>query len=519
MMLQGFAKAPRSSFTVTYVDDNTEKVNTGMHVGIITTMGIFGPAIAYLMGGVFSKIYVTLEETSIHPKHPRWIGAWWLGYIVFGSMALVIAMPLFFFPRTLNRAPTRNNRQPDNAMDSKPEEKTKQHLKPDVLTSGHTKQQTVPSTLVKPKSRWALDKFFTYIRGFFQALLRLLTNPLYLLMTTSTCFVIFMVSGTSAYSPKYLERMFHLPAYQANYIMAGKTLSAACIGTFAGGYLTKRMKLTPLKGLKFIIFVLIMSLLTSLAGFWFKCDQPEVHLGPGSDSDDVSCGGQCHCKDDSYFPICGDDGKTYYSPCFAGCLQGAEGIYTNCTCIPGGGAVSGTCDYSCSHLAPYAVFSAFRSLFGTLSIIPKLIVFIRCVADKDKSLAIGSSSFMASLMGWLLGPIIFGNVIDGICTIWDVQCGTRGRCLLYDNNLFRLKLHGYSSVAIGCSLICNLLAFLYAKKTGKLDNVGLQGVTDEEDPKTEMTLVVPDDFPPLDADGQEKGHVNYGSDVEDREED
>lgn len=35
------------------------------------------------------------------PKDPRWIGAWWLGFLMFGTMALVVSLLVFFFPRTI----------------------------------------------------------------------------------------------------------------------------------------------------------------------------------------------------------------------------------------------------------------------------------------------------------------------------------------------------------------------------------------------------------------------------------
>ena len=44
-----------------YVDDAVSKRKTGFYMGILVGTGIFGPALAYLLGGVFSKIYVTLE--------------------------------------------------------------------------------------------------------------------------------------------------------------------------------------------------------------------------------------------------------------------------------------------------------------------------------------------------------------------------------------------------------------------------------------------------------------------------
>ncbi|CAG5123252.1 unnamed protein product, partial [Candidula unifasciata] len=103
MALQGFGKAPRTSFIVTYLDDNTAKHNTGFYMGIVMATTLLGPAVAYLMGGVFSRMYVTLEATKLTPRHPKWIGAWWLGYVVFGVMSLVVAVPLFCFPRRLPR--------------------------------------------------------------------------------------------------------------------------------------------------------------------------------------------------------------------------------------------------------------------------------------------------------------------------------------------------------------------------------------------------------------------------------
>lgn len=35
------------------------------------------------------------------PRDPRWIGAWWLGFLMFGTMALVVSLLVFFFPRTI----------------------------------------------------------------------------------------------------------------------------------------------------------------------------------------------------------------------------------------------------------------------------------------------------------------------------------------------------------------------------------------------------------------------------------
>jgi hypothetical protein len=35
------------------------------------------------------------------PRDPRWIGAWWLGFVVFGIISIFLAAPLPFFPKQM----------------------------------------------------------------------------------------------------------------------------------------------------------------------------------------------------------------------------------------------------------------------------------------------------------------------------------------------------------------------------------------------------------------------------------
>ena len=292
----------------------------------------------------------------------------------------------------------------------------------------------------------------------------LVSIPTYFCPKFTYCFFFFFLFIFESISPTGLpEIAIFFKTHQVNYIKASVTLLTSCLGTFIGGYITKRLKMTAETACRFCLVIVVLSLTFNLAGLAFYCDQPPTVGGPDSP---LSCAGNCTCADNSYFPICGDDGVTYYSPCFAGCdtFDNITKSYSNCACIrtgrdqgltgedqgfnhqdadsmsERGGATPGVCPYQCGSLYPYVASFALRSLIGTMWIIPKLIVVIRCVSEKDKTLAMGYYAFLTSLLGWMLGPIIFGNFIDTICDVWDVTCGQRGRCLRYYHDVFRIQV-------------------------------------------------------------------------------
>ena len=74
MILQGIAKSPRQPFVTTYIDDNVKPTKTALYLGTISGLGIFGPAIAFGVGGIFTKTYITLEGgyTSNFDDKIRW---------------------------------------------------------------------------------------------------------------------------------------------------------------------------------------------------------------------------------------------------------------------------------------------------------------------------------------------------------------------------------------------------------------------------------------------------------------
>ncbi|XP_067667494.1 solute carrier organic anion transporter family member 2A1-like [Haliotis asinina] len=431
MIIQGISKAPRHPFLVTFIDDNVVKTKTGYYLGIIITIAILGPAIAYSLGGLFTRIYVTLEATDLHPRHPKWVGAWWLGYIVFGSAAILSAFPVFLFPRRLRGAPA-----PEEPVPKKTE-----------VVNGGT------------------NRLLKEIKNYCRILRNIMTNPIYVLLLFATMSLIFGVGGLHSFLPKYIENQFGLEAWKANLILAGLTLSTASVGTFIGGWLTKRFKMGPMTAIKFTCFLYFGVVVFFGLGFVFGCEQPEIVNTPGSAATTGPPG--CPCNDLQYFPICGSDGRNYYSPCHAGCSIHEKGTYMNCTCIPGGEATPGSCEYDCPLAYPYFIAVGLSFLLSTIAIMPKILSEIRCVTEDEKPLSVGAMTVLASLFGWLLSPLVFGRIIDSSCLIWDSACGERGACVLYDMADFRVKLHSLVLGARGVSFVFTLMACVVAIKTKK----------------------------------------------------
>ncbi|KAJ8321834.1 hypothetical protein KUTeg_000305 [Tegillarca granosa] len=64
LLVMGIMYASRFPYTTVFVDDNVNKLKTGFYIGFLYGIGIFGPAIAFTVGGATSKIYVTLEGSN-----------------------------------------------------------------------------------------------------------------------------------------------------------------------------------------------------------------------------------------------------------------------------------------------------------------------------------------------------------------------------------------------------------------------------------------------------------------------
>ncbi|CDQ63284.1 unnamed protein product [Oncorhynchus mykiss] len=176
----------------------------------------------------------------------------------------------------------------------------------------------------------------------------------------------------------------------------------------------------------------------------------------------------CNCYTSSVSPVCGSNGVTYLSSCFAGCTTTVStGIYpplaqnlTGCTCISSDSEMATAVPGKCPSPGCQEAFLTFLCvicaccMIGSMAQTPSVIILIRTVSPELKSYALGVLFLLLRLLGFIPPPLIFGAGIDSTCLFWSTECGDKGACLLYDNIAYR---HLYVSLAIGLKVTAFIL--------------------------------------------------------------
>lgn len=448
-LLHGIGAAPLYTLGVTYIDENVSRKMSSVYLGIYYTMAIIGPAVGYVVGGQLLLIYtdfMTVDSNTLGltSQSKVWIGAWWIGFVFAAIACIVLAIPMFGYPESLPGS---------------------EEIQQERVSEAHN-------------GNTSANKSYTKLKDIPKAFCALLRNPTFCLLNLAGASEGLIIAGFSAFLPKQIENQFSISPVWAALLMGVVTVPAGGGGTFLGGYLVKRLKLTCSGIIKLCLIVSITATFFTLC-FLLSCPNlPFAGVTSAyssqtkllSDVDfrrvdydlDSTCNMNCGCNKFDYDPVCGADGVMYFSPCHAGCdkelnMDGSK-IYLNCECIHSSAnssydAINTICETTCNNLGYFIAVCFMLMLFTFLATMPALSATLRCVHDDQRSFALGIQWIKVRIFGTIPAPLLFGAIIDETCILWEESCDDSGACLVYDNKYMSKYMWILALIGKICSVV------------------------------------------------------------------
>ncbi|XP_028249549.1 solute carrier organic anion transporter family member 1C1 [Parambassis ranga] len=454
--LRGIGETPVTPLGISYIDDFAKAENSAFYIACLQTITLLGPMFGFLLGSYCAKLYVDIgyvdmESVTITPKDARWVGAWWMGFLVSSALLLISSIPFWFLPRSL---PKQEGEESKKTSTFDTPEGTE-----DTVNHNHNLKLT------------------EIAKGFLPSLKRLLGTPSYFLLLCGSILKFNSFIGLFTFKAKYMEQQFGQSASRANFLIGMLNLPAVAVGIFLGGLLMKRYKLSVVSGAQLSFATSFMAYLLLLLQFGTKCDNiPVAGLTVSYNGTQgvfynsqmlfSECNRDCSCTAEEWDPVCSDNGITYISPCMAGCLNssghGKSTVFHNCSCVstsfPAGSSMSvklGQCPHAkdCSRsFTSYMAVSVLSSFINSLGATPGYMVIIRCITPELKSLALGIQTLVTRTLGGIPAPVYFGALIDSTCLKWSIKkCGGRGACRIYDSDMYRIIFLGLITCLSGSS--------------------------------------------------------------------
>ncbi|XP_071953401.1 solute carrier organic anion transporter family member 3A1-like isoform X2 [Antedon mediterranea] len=458
-VLCGIGIGPILPLSVMYLDDGIDKAYTSMVVGVFIIALVVGPMAGYFAWQFCLDIPVEfyMPREAGDERDTDSVGAWWLGFVAGGGFIILLSFPLMFFPKSL--LPNAH----DDDIDG---------------------EEDVAYRLIVKKRDNAGEK--GCLKGLCFSLGRLLKNAAFTSMVVGLTCEVAIISGFFFLSGKYMLKQFETDLNATAVIVVTISLPGIIFGQIIGGYIVRKWRLDAKCCARMVFFMCVVSVCCTPLLILIGCGNPKIagytteYPAPlGNFSTANNCNEGCGCDDHVYEPVCDGNGITYVSPCHAGCrsilhesmykyvfqLQNRT-IYTACQCVhwepayginPSGGyAFEGPCQPEpvCDQkiylfVGAYVALSLITSILGN----PAFVVVVRSVHQYDRAMAVGVTSLMLRVFGFIPAPFYLEAVLKFGCWIRDFSCEKEGDCLLYDAERYRY-------IFIGMFLCLKFLALL-----------------------------------------------------------
>ncbi|XP_059225479.1 solute carrier organic anion transporter family member 74D [Stomoxys calcitrans] len=516
---------------VSYMDDNIKKSKTPALLSLSYFLRMLGPAIGYALASFCLRVYIAPQ---LHPvikmKDPRWLGAWWMGWLIIGTMIFLTGVFLSMFPKDLPRAVARRMVE---------EERRKQKLSIKDKTKNEKEllnEQLEEKPQVEHKASF---------RDMMTTFKRLTTNKTLMYNNFSSVFYLFGYTPYWIFAPKYIEIQYRQSASVSSMVTGTVALAFSAVGVLLSGFVISRYKPSARYMAAWNVIVGFLTVGGIITYAFIGCPGNEqsmvVNIHDKALDSTPTCNSACGCDYVRYSPVCGENNMTYISPCHAGCkkqhiTKTGKKYYYECSCIPsvnmtldgntaferltsanltddadfkfsspeslsaitttmpdyrlgdGGQAVYGACPVNCfTQFVTFLAVMCALKFIGATGRASNFLVTVRCVPEKDKTAAMGFGMMMMSMLAFIPSPIFFGWVLDRLCLVWGKTCTNKGNCWLYDPESLRYILNMTAAVFIAIGALFDCGVWYYVKDL-KIFDEEVQDVEMEIVQKEEETI-------------------------------
>ncbi|NXP33485.1 SO1C1 protein, partial [Leiothrix lutea] len=232
-LLRGIGETPITPLGISYLDDFAKEENAPVYVACLHTIAMMGPMFGFLLGSLCARLYVDIGfvdpgSITITPQDSRWVGAWWLGFLIAGATNFLSAIPFCFLPKSLK----------------KPEEANKDKTSHGLLEN----------------------------TDFYNSLKKVLGNRMYFTFLCCSLLQFSGFIGFVTYKPKYMEQQYGQSTSKSNFLIGVTTLPPVGLGIFIGGLIMKKYKMGFIGAAKFSFTMSFLSYAISLLHFFVGCD-------------------------------------------------------------------------------------------------------------------------------------------------------------------------------------------------------------------------------------------------------
>lgn len=293
-LISGFGGSLYYTLGVSYMDDNIKKSKTPALISMSYFIRMLGPALGYALASFSLKLYIspTLNPT-ITTKDPRWLGAWWLGWIILAPILLFFGTLLGMFPKILPRAAIRKRIEVE-----------------------------------RQKRGWCVDakmepEMPASLRDMFITFKRLLSNKVLMLNNIAAIFYFFGYMPYWIFTPKYIETQYRQSASTSSLVTGTIALVFSAIGVLVSGLVISkyRPRARYMAGWNVIVGAFAVCGMVAYAFLGCPAIEQTTIVHQPINNDVVTCSSDCKCDFVRYSPVCGENGNTYISACHAGCTQ------------------------------------------------------------------------------------------------------------------------------------------------------------------------------------------------------